>query len=194
MAKTTGKSTQSGKRGASAKQDDAIAILTADHKKVQQLFKQFEKIKEEDGAEEEMAELANQICMELTVHTQIEEEVFYPACREAIEEGDLLDEAEVEHASAKDLIAQIESMQPGDELFAAKVTVLGEYVNHHIEEEEEEMFPKVKKAKVDTEALGQEMMELKEELQSEIGLPMDMPVKATSKSSSRSAQTRRSSH
>ena len=192
MAKTTGKTTQSGKRSASAKQDDAIAILTADHKKVQQLFKQFEKIKEEDGAEEEMAELANQICMELTVHTQIEEEVFYPACREAIEEGDLLDEAEVEHASAKDLIAQIESMQPGDELFAAKVTVLGEYVNHHIEEEEGELFPQVKKAKVDTEALAQEMMELKEELQAEIGMPMDMPAKAASKSSS--AQTRRSSH
>jgi hemerythrin-like domain-containing protein len=190
MAKTTGKSTQS-KRSASTKPDDAIALLTADHKKVQQLFKQFEKIKEEEDAEEEMAELANQICMELTVHTQIEEEVFYPACREAIEEGDLLDEAEVEHASAKDLIAQIESMQPSDELFAAKVTVLGEYVNHHIEEEEGELFPQCKKAKMDLDALGQELMELKEELQSEIGITLEVqPKSSRGKSASRTSQAK----
>ncbi|HYD33358.1 MAG TPA: hemerythrin domain-containing protein [Methylophilaceae bacterium] len=180
-------------RSKSGKTEDAIALLTADHKTVKQLFKQFEKIKDEEGAEEERAELANQICMELTIHTQIEEEIFYPACREAIEEGDLLDEAEVEHASAKDLISQIESMQPEDELFAAKVTVLGEYVNHHIEEEEGELFPQVKKAKLDTEALAQEMIELKEELQSEVGVTMAPPAK-TSKSSSKSSQSRKSSH
>lgn len=170
--------------------DDAISLLTADHKTVKKLFKDFEKIKEETGLEDEKAEIANQICAELSIHTQIEEEVFYPACREAIEQTDLLDEAKVEHASAKELISQIESMQPDDELFAAKVTVLGEYVNHHIEEEEGELFPQVKKAKMDIDQLGQEMLELKEELQSEVGVTLDHSAKSTS----RQSQSRRSSH
>ena len=96
----------------------------------------------------------------------------------------------MEHDSAKELITQIESMQPDDELFAAKVTVLGEYVNHHIEEEEKELFPQIKKAKVDTESLGREMLELKEELQSEVGITLDQPAK----SASRSSQGRRPAH
>ena len=182
-------------RSKSSKTEDAIALLTDDHKKVKQLFKQFDKIKDEDGAEDERAELANQICMELTVHTQIEEEVFYPACREAIKETDLLDEAKVEHASARDLISQIESMEPDDELFSAKVTVLGEYVNHHIEEEEGELFPQCKKAKMDLETLGQEMLELKEELQSEVGISLDVQSQSGKrKSSSRASQGRKSAH
>jgi hemerythrin superfamily protein len=98
----------------------------------------------------------------LTVHAEAEEEIFYPAAREAIEEQDLLDEAEVEHASAKDLIAQIEAMDSSDPLYDAKVTVLGEYIDHHVEEEEKEMFPKVKKAKLDLEALGEEILQFKE--------------------------------
>lgn len=181
----------SSRSGSSTSGEDAISLLTADHKTVKKLFKEFEKIKDEGGAEDEKAEIANQICVELTIHTQIEEEIFYPAAREAIEETDLLDEAKVEHASAKELIAQIESMQPGDELFAAKVTVLGEYVNHHIEEEEGELFPQIKKAKMDIESLGQEMMELKEELQSEVGITLEQPK---SKSASKSSQSRRPSH
>lgn len=186
-------------RSKSSKTEDAIALLTDDHKKVKQLFKQFDKIKDEEGAEDERAELANQICMELTVHTQIEEEVFYPACREAIKDVDLLDEAKVEHASARDLISQIESMEPEDELFSAKVTVLGEYVNHHIEEEEGELFPQCKKAKMDLETLGQEMLELKEELQSEVGITPEAQSaarqpKSSSRSSSRSSQGRKSAH
>lgn len=185
---TRGKSSQSGKS------DDAIELLTQDHKTVKQLFKQFDKIKDEDGAEDERAEIANQICMELTIHTQIEEEVFYPACREAIKETDLLEEAKVEHDSAKELISQIESMQPDDELFNAKVTVLGEYVNHHIEEEEKELFPQCKKAKMDLDSLGQEMLELKEELQSDVGLPLDAQSSRKGKSTSRSTQSRKSAH
>ena len=101
---------------------DAIALLKADHKLVQGLFDQFEKARGNDrkGA------LAKKICQELRVHTQIEEEILYPAAREVLREEDILDEAEVEHAGAKDLIAQIESSRPGAELYDAKVTVLGE--------------------------------------------------------------------
>ena len=161
-----------------SKSQDAITLLTDDHKKVQKLFKEFEKlVKQED--DEGKDELAQQICAELTIHAQIEEEIFYPAAREAIEEQDMLDEAEVEHASAKELIEQIESMRAGEELFDAKVTVLGEYVNHHIKEEQDQMFPKVKKAKVDLEALGEELLQRKEELMAEMG--MDELIEAGSK-------------
>ncbi len=99
-------------------------------------------------------QLAEQICQMLTVHATAEEEIFYPAVRAADVDEDLLDEAEVEHASAKDLIAQIQSMSPEDDLYDAKVTVLGEYINHHVEEEEGEMFPKARRAKVDLVGLG----------------------------------------
>lgn len=95
---------------------------------------------------------------------------FYPAAREAIDEQELLDEAEVEHASAKELIAQLESMGPDDELYDATVTVLGEYINHHVKEEQEEMFPKAKKAKLDGQALGEEIMRRKQELKAEMGI------------------------
>jgi hypothetical protein len=116
------------------------------------------------------AQIVRRTCMELTIHAQVEEEIFYPAVREAIEDEDLLDEAEVEHASAKELIAQLENMQPGDELFDAKFTVLGEYINHHVKEEQDEMFPKVKKAKVDTQSLGEQIAQRKQELMSEMGM------------------------
>ena len=151
-------------------EQDALALLTEDHKTVQKLFKDYEKLTQNDGEEEEKAALAQQICTELTVHAQIEEEIFYPAVRDAIEETELLNEAEVEHAGAKDLIAQIGAMAPGEELYDAKVTVLGEYVNHHIKEEQDEMFPKVRKAKLDTAALGAELLERKQELQAELGI------------------------
>src|SRR6476661_1834642 len=158
------------KRTTTDSAQDALALLTDDHKTVQKLFKDYEKLTQNDGEEEEKAALAQQICTELTVHAQIEEEIFYPAVREAIEETDLLNEAEVEHAGAKDLIAQIGAMAPGEELYDAKVTVLGEYVNHHIKEEQDEMFPKVKKAKLDTAALGAQLLERKLELQAELGV------------------------
>jgi hemerythrin superfamily protein len=193
---TMEKNTQGRSSKSSKNAEDAIALLMDDHKAVKQLFKQFERIKDEDGAEDEKSEIANQICMELTIHTQIEEEIFYPACREAIKDTDLLDEAKVEHASAKELISQIESMQPDDELFSAKVTVLGEYVNHHIEEEEGELFPQCKKAKMDLQSLGQELLELKEELQSEVGISPELQAKPQQPKSrpSRSSQSRKSSH
>jgi hemerythrin HHE cation binding domain-containing protein len=156
-----------------AQAQDAVALLTDDHKTVQKLFKDYEKLVQNDGDDEEKAALAKQICTELVIHAQIEEEIFYPAVREAIDDTDLLDEAEVEHASAKELIAQLSTMAPGDELYDAKVTVLGEYVNHHISEEQDEMFPQAKKAELDTASLGAELLERKQELQAEIGVGAD---------------------
>ena len=142
--------------------NDAIALLTEDHKKVKDLFEKFEKLS--DRSKVNKKKIADQICLELTVHTQVEEEIFYPAVREPIKDDDLMDEAMVEHASAKDLIAQISDMDPGDDLYDAKVKVLSEQIEHHVEEEEGEMFPKVRKAKVDLVALGEQMAARKEEL------------------------------
>jgi len=151
---------------------DACDLLDADHKKVQKMFKEYEELtgSRARSASQKKMELARQICMELTVHTQIEEEIFYPACREAIKDTDLLDEATVEHQSAKELIAQIEEAGEADEMFDAKVKVLGEYVNHHIKEEKNELFPKARSArKLDLMALRDEMEARKEELMSEMG-------------------------
>lgn len=141
----------------------AIDLLVDDHKKVKKLFKDFDKLKEKGEAEDKQA-LVHEICAELILHTQIEEAIFYPAIREVVED-DMLNEAEVEHASAKDLIEQIQALDPSDPMYEAKVTVLGEYIEHHVEEEEKEMFPKVKKSKLDLEALGEEMMSMKESSQ-----------------------------
>lgn len=169
-AKSASKSSAAGGRASASL--DAVQLLTADHKEVKQLFKQYEKLVEADAGDEEKQMLAEQICTMLTVHAMIEEEIFYPAARESIEEQDLLDEAEVEHASAKDLIAQIQSMEPSEELYDAKVTVLGEYIDHHVKEEESEMFAKVKKSDLDLDAIGEEMSTRKEELMAELGVEM----------------------
>ena len=150
-------------------QQDAIAMLTADHRKVKKLFTEFSKLKDE-GSDEDKASIVEQICNELKVHTTIEEEIFYPAVRKAIDDADLMDEALVEHAGAKDLIAQLEEASPDDDLYDAKVTVLGEQIDHHVEEEEGEMFPKAKKAKVDTQVLGGVMLKRKYALMTEMGL------------------------
>src|SRR5690606_1975197 len=109
-------------------------------------------------------EVATHICEELTVHTQIEEETFYPAAKAAMEEKDLVNEAAVEHASATILIDQTKKTSPEDEMYDALVKVLNEYVEHHVKEEETEMFPKAKKAKLDMNELGTRMMERKEAL------------------------------
>jgi hemerythrin superfamily protein len=151
---------------------DACDLLDADHKKVQKMFKDYEELtnsRARSAAGKKM-ELARQICMELTVHTQIEEEIFYPACREAIKDTDLLDEATVEHQSAKELIGQLEQAGEADDMFDAKVKVLGEYVNHHIKEERSELFPKARAArKLDLVAMRDELETRKEELMAEMG-------------------------
>ena len=135
------------------KPDSAIALLMEDHDYVKKAFRAFEKMDEED-----QPALVKQVCAALKVHTKIEEEIFYPAVRRAIKDEDLMNEAEVEHDSAKSLIKQLERMKPSDPKFAATFTVLGEYVNHHVKEEEEEMFPKVRRARVNLKALGARLM------------------------------------
>ena len=168
---------------------DAIALLTADHKAVKALFKQFEDLTTQEDANEHKARLVEQICNELTVHARVEEEIFYPAVREAIDDDALMDEADIEHASAKEIIAQLEGMEPGDDHYDARVTVLGEYIDHHVKEEEGEIFVKARKADVDTVALGAQIAERKEELKSELGIeedetgatPLAKPAKETKK-------------
>ena len=135
------------------KPDSAIALLMEDHEYVKKAFRAFGKMDEED-----QPALVKQVCAALKVHTKIEEEIFYPAVRRAIKDEDLMNEAEVEHDSAKSLIKQLERMKPSDPKFAATFTVLGEYVNHHVKEEEEEMFPKVRRARVNLKALGARLM------------------------------------
>jgi len=141
---------------------EAVGALLEDHRKVNKLFKDFEKAK----TSEEKQQIARTVCNELAVHAALEEELFYPAVREIDPEkfGDLLDEAKVEHATAKDLIAQIEGMGPGDELFDATVTVLGEYVKHHVKEEEEQLFPKLVEEKCDLRPVAEKMEARRPEL------------------------------
>lgn len=146
---------------------DAIKLLTDDHKEVQALFKAYQKLVDEDGEDDLREQLAQEICSKLTVHATIEEEIFYPAARDSLEDDegdDLLDEAEVEHASAKELIAQITEGSAADELFDAKVKVLGEYIAHHVKEEEKELFAKVQQSDLDLDALGDELSARKAEL------------------------------
>ncbi len=162
--KTTGKSTTKPPMTARAAASDATVLLARDHAQVKKLFKQYEKLADGQADAQERSELAQQICQMLTVHATIEEEIFYPAAREAGVESDLLDEAEVEHASAKDLIAQIEGMDADEELYDAKVKVLGEYIDHHVREEEDEMFPKCRKAGMDLASLAASLSERKGEL------------------------------
>jgi hemerythrin superfamily protein len=139
---------------------DAIALLEADHREVDSYFDAFEAARNDA----EKKALADKICLSLKVHTQIEEELFYPPAREKTGDGDLLDEAVVEHTGAKTLIAQIESMRPDQPLYDAKVRVLGEQVRHHVEEEESELFPEVRKTKIDLDALGATLAARKAEL------------------------------
>ncbi|MET0983720.1 MAG: hemerythrin domain-containing protein [Telluria sp.] len=143
---------------------DAVDLLERQHREVEAMFERFENMT--DRATVSKKKLADEICNALIMHTTIEEEIFYPATREASEEtDDMVDEAVVEHASAKDLIAQIQEMDPGDDLYDAKVKVLSEMIEHHVEEEEEEMFPKARELKLDMAALGAEMQARQKEIE-----------------------------
>jgi hemerythrin superfamily protein len=155
----------------SRKKEDAIELLKQDHREVEILFKEFEKL-EEDG-EEALEQVIATACTELKIHDKLEMEIFYPAVRQQAEEEeveDLLNEAEVEHTTVRDLIKTIEGMSAGDEKRTAHFTVLMEYVKHHVKEEEKEMFPKVKKLDLDRAQLAQQMKERKAELMAEMGI------------------------
>jgi hemerythrin superfamily protein len=166
---------------ASAREQDAIALLKADHKKVKALFSEFDKLKD-DVADNDKTAIVAQICNELKIHTAIEEEIFYPAVRKAIEDSDLMNEALVEHAGAKDLIEQLEVAGVDDDLYNAKVRVLREQIAHHVKEEESSMFPKAQKAKVDMAALGAKMTKRKTALMEEMGISEhDAEEESTSK-------------
>jgi hemerythrin superfamily protein len=157
------RSSPSTRRG---RRQDALTLLKADHQEVKQLFTRFERA----NGRSEKERLGEKICNELKLHARLEEELFYPAVREAISDKDLVAEAEVEHASAKDLISQIEATSPSDEHYDALVTVLAEYVRHHIKEEEGEMFPKVRHSELDLVGIGERIRERKREEQKGGGL------------------------
>jgi hemerythrin superfamily protein len=156
----------------STKPDDAISLLKADHRTVEKLFEDYESSRDN----QEKAELAQQICQELTIHTMIEEEIFYPACQQAEIEEEMLDEAQVEHDGAKTLINEIEAGSPDEEYYDAKVHVLSEMIKHHVNEEEKRggLFTKARQTDMDLDEIGARIAARKEELMGEAeagGLP-----------------------
>ena len=144
---------------------DALQLLMAEHREVKAMFQQYQKLADAGGRGDERMLLASQICVALTLHTQMEEEILYPAAREVLtNDEDIVDEAYVEHAGAKSLIAQIKTMTSDQPLYDAKVKVLGEYIDHHVKEEETEFFPKLRKTTLDLDAMGDRMAARKVEL------------------------------
>ncbi|HEU5176108.1 MAG TPA: hemerythrin domain-containing protein [Burkholderiales bacterium] len=141
---------------------DAIDLLKQDHERVEKAFKEFEKLDRQDA--EACRRLIGGVCEALTVHTTLEEEIFYPAVREAIDDEDLMNEAAVEHETARMLIEQLQNMGPDDPNYFATFTVLGEYVRHHIKEEQNEMFPAARKSGIDLAALGERLRARRDEL------------------------------
>jgi hemerythrin-like domain-containing protein len=147
---------------------DAVTLLKQDHRTVESLFGDFA-----DADESEQAAIAERVCQLLTVHAQIEEEILYPAAKQALqdeEDAELVSEALVEHGSAKELIGKIEGMTGDDQAFKATVTVLGEYIKHHVKEEENELFPALKKTELDLKELGARMAERKHALMEQMGI------------------------
>ena len=168
-SKSTSERKSSGRKRRTARRDPlAITLLKKDHREVEGWFDEYEQL--EDDAEK--LALFNKIALALKVHTQIEEEIFYPEERGDVEE-DMLDEAYVEHDGAKKLIAEIEAMKPGDDFYDAKVKVLGEYIKHHVKEEEQPggIFAQAKKGDEDLDAMGERLQARKEELITELGAP-----------------------
>jgi hemerythrin superfamily protein len=176
-----------------APDQDAIELLMADHHRVARLFAEFDALKE-DGSDEAKSALVEQICRELTLHTTIEEEIFYPAVRSAIEDDGLMDEALVEHEGAKELIAQLRAADPEDDLYDAKVTVLGEQIDHHVEEEEGSMFPRAKGSGIDTMSLGAALMRRKAELVENPTAPPSMTTSVEARKPKGAAAPKKPSH
>lgn len=167
-SKSSSRKSTSSKAGArkttSSRQKDAIQLLKADHREVEKLFGQFTKAR----AEGRKMQLAQKICMELMVHTQLEEELVYPISRDFLKDDEIVNEAVVEHQAAKDLIGQIRGMDAADQMFDAKMQVLQEQIEHHVEEEEKEYFPKLKKTDMDLKAIGQQITMRRKELMAQM--------------------------
>jgi hemerythrin superfamily protein len=150
-AKTTSKrSGGQAKSNASAHARDAVSLLEADHREVETLFGQFERARDED----QRLQLAQQICLELRIHMEIEEEIFYPTSRDFLSHDEIVNEAIVEHQAAKDLMDAIEGVDPADMMFDARMLVLKEQIERHVEEEEKALFPQVQKSDMDLDAVG----------------------------------------
>ena len=147
----------------SVKSIDATALLKADHKLVASLFESYEST----NSKNKKKQLVIEICKELTIHAQVEEEIFYPAVQKALKDHELVPEATVEHATLRDLISQVKDIEPDGDMYDAKIKVLSEYVKHHVKEEEGEMFPEAKVSKLDLVELGTQIKERKEQLTSE---------------------------
>jgi hypothetical protein len=145
--------------------NDAVDLLVADHLAAGKCFEQYEKLATKKAPAAQRLALAGKVCGMLKVHTSIEEEIFYPAARAAGLEMAMMDEADIEHASAKDLIAQIEASSPEADHYDARVKVLGDYITHHVLEEHTEMFPKCRRSKMDLQALGVQMKARKKQLE-----------------------------
>ena len=145
------------------KASDIIKLLKADHENVKTLFEEFEEVKEKGDNSSKKEKIVKQICEQLALHALVEESIVYPVAREVIDDEDLMDEADVEHAGAKELISQLQSMSPDDSHYDAKVTVLREYIEHHVKEEETIMFPKLAKSDINGEEMAEEVVNFKED-------------------------------
>lgn len=148
---------------------DAIELLTTDHEEVTQLFDDYEQLVAAEADDDTRQELAEQICTLIAVHATIEEEILYPAAREALtDDEDLVEEAESEHQQVRDLITQIQSSDPADEDYDEQIRALAQAVEHHVREEEDEMFPKLRDSDVDLEDMGLELSDRKAELMAQL--------------------------
>jgi hemerythrin superfamily protein len=173
MASTAASSTSRAKAGAARRRQaatrapNAITMLKQDHEAVAELAEKYERGKNRMSAERKQ-QMAQEICRMLTIHTTIEEELFYPAAREHVRGlEDMLDEAEIEHDAVKELIATVQNSSPDEELYDARIKVISEYVKHHVKEEQNQIFPKVRKSKLDLEDLGEQMQARRHELEAE---------------------------
>ena len=169
--------------------DSAVELLKKDHDEVEKLFDQFEDAKDESNTELK-AQIVAAVCKALTIHAQIEEEIFYPAMRREEDANDLVDEAAVEHQTLKGLVAELQAATPGEKLYDAKVKVLSEYVKHHVKEEEGELFPLARKADLDLDALGRELLARKEALTAEPDAPAAAARRRTARNGAHKAPTR----
>lgn len=162
-------------KGTTSDGPDAIALLRADHKRVADLYEEYEHTR----SSAKKKAIVSKICLELSIHAQVEEEIFYPAVKAALKDKEMVPEAQVEHGSLKELIAQVKDKEPDGEMFDAKIKVMSEYTKHHVKEEHTEMFPKARKTKLDMNELGARLQARKDELMANPELMEAPPMPAS---------------